>query len=137
MRTCNAPTFEHQLFQKSTYFARICQVIRIGLFITFCWVLSGNTAGAQQSPAATPKPSPTNPVPTPIPLSENASTAQSTTESVRDIETSLSTDKITGNIERRLPQLTNEIELRTTEQHKLLAASLPLEFLHYLEVVLQ
>jgi potassium efflux system protein len=137
MRTRNAPTFDHQLFQKSSDFARMCQVIRIGLFITFCWVLSGNTAGAQQSSPATPKPSPTNPAPTPIPLSEIASTAQSTTESVRDIETSLSTDKITGNIERRLPQLTNEIELRTTEQHKLLAASLPLEFLHYLEVVLE
>ena len=27
-------------------FARMRRVIRIGLFITFCWVLSGNTAAA-------------------------------------------------------------------------------------------
>jgi hypothetical protein len=33
-------------------FARMRRVIRIGLFVTFCWVLSGNTAAAQQSSAA-------------------------------------------------------------------------------------
>ena len=92
-----------QLVQRSSDFARMRRVIRIGLFITFCWVLSGNTAGAQQSSAATLKPSPTNPVPTPIPLSEIASQAQSATESLRDIEASLSADQITTTVEKRLP----------------------------------
>lgn len=45
---------------------------------------------------------------------------------------SLSTDKITATVEKRLPQLTNEIVLRTTEMAKLLAASVPLEYLHYM-----
>jgi potassium-dependent mechanosensitive channel len=49
----------------------------------------------------------------------------------------LSTDKITPMVEGRLPQLTKEIELRTTEMAKLLAASVPLEFLHYMEVAVQ
>jgi hypothetical protein len=126
-----------QLVQKSSYFARMRRVIRIGLFITFCWILSGNTAGAQQSSAATSKPSPTNPDPTPIPLSEIASQAQSATESLRDIEASLSADQITTTVEKRLPHLTKEIDLRTAENAKLLAASLPLELLHRLEVVLE
>jgi potassium-dependent mechanosensitive channel len=114
------------------------RVIRIGLFITLCCVFfNGNAARAQQSSAATSKPSSTNPVPTPIPLSEIASQGESASESLRNIETSLSTDQITATVEKRLPQLTKEIELRTVEMAKLLAASLPLEFLHYWEIVLQ
>src|SRR5262249_4377034 len=94
-------------------------------------------AGAQQSSATASKPSPTTPVPTPIPLSEIASEAQSTAQSVHNIEASLSTDKITATVEERLPQLRNEIELRETETTKLLAASLPLQYFHYLEVFMQ
>src|SRR5262249_16579437 len=113
------------------------RAIRISLCIACCWVLSGEIAEAQQSSAATPKPSPANTVPTPIPLSEIASEGESTAESIRTIETSSSTDKITATVEGRLPQVTKEIELRTTEMAKLLAASVPLEFLHYMEVALQ
>jgi chromosome segregation ATPase len=112
-------------------------VIRIGLFITFCWVLSGNTAAAQESSAAPSKPSPTNPFPTPIPLAEVASQAQSAMESLRDIEDSLTADQTTTTIEKRLPQLTKEIDLRTAYHAKLLAASLPLELLHRMEGTLQ
>jgi hypothetical protein len=113
------------------------RIIRVGLFITFCWVLSGDIAGAQQSSGATSKPSATNPVPTPIPLSEIASQGESASDSLRDIETSLSTDQLTATVEKRLPLLTNEIDLRAAELGKLLASSLPLEFLHYIEVTLQ
>ena len=113
------------------------RVLRIGLFISFCWVLSGNTAGAQQSAGATSKPGPTNPVPTPIPLSEIAPRVQSAIKSLRDIEASLSTDQTTMTVENRLPHLTKEIDLRTAENAKLLTASLPLELLHRLEVTLQ
>jgi hypothetical protein len=112
-------------------------VIRIGLFITFCWVLSGNTVAAQESSAAPSKPSPTNPFPTPIPLAEVASQAQSAMESLRDIEDSLTADQTTTTIEKRLPQLTKEIDLRTAYHAKLLAASLPLELLHRMEGTLQ
>jgi chromosome segregation ATPase len=76
-------------------------------------------------------------VPTPIPLSEIASQGESATEFLRNIETSLSTDRLTAAVEKRLPQLTSEIDLRATETSKLLASSLPLEFLHNLEVTLQ
>jgi len=113
------------------------RVLRIGLFISFCWVLSGNTAGAQQSTAATSKPGPTKPVPTPIPLTEIASQAQSTIKSLRDIEASLSTDQTTTTDEKRLPQLTEEIDLRTAEHAKILTSSPPLELLHRLKVALQ
>jgi small-conductance mechanosensitive channel len=112
------------------------RVVRIGLFITFCWLLGGDIAGAQQSSAAS-KPSPATPAPTPIPLSEIASQAESANDSLRDIETSLSTDRLTAAVEKRLPQLTNEIDLRVAETAKLLASSLPLEFLRYIKVTLQ
>jgi potassium-dependent mechanosensitive channel len=113
------------------------RIIRIGLFITFCWVLSGEIARAQQSSAVTSKPSPANPAPTPIPLSEIASQGESAIASLRDIETSLQTDRLTAAVEKRLPQLTNEIDLRTAEAAKLLASSLPLEFLGYMKAALQ
>jgi potassium-dependent mechanosensitive channel len=113
------------------------RIIRIGLFITFCWVVSGDIAGAQQSSAVTSKPSPANPAPTPIPLSEIASQGESANASLRDIETNLQTDRLTAAVEKRLPQLTNEIDLRTAEQAKLLASSLPLEFLRYMKAALQ
>src|SRR5260370_15288828 len=125
MRPRDARSSITQLFQKNSDFARMRRVIRIGLFITFCWVLSGNTAAAQQSSAAPSKPSPTNPLPTPIPLAEVASQAQSAMESLRDIEASLSTDQITTTVEKRLPHLTKEINSRTAENAKLLAGSLP------------
>jgi len=112
--------FDHQLPQKSFDFACMRRVLRIGLFISFCWVLSGNTAGAQQSTAATSKPGPTNPVPTPIHLTEIAPRAQSTIKSLRDIEVSLSTDQTITTVEKRLPQLTEEIDSRTAEDAKLL-----------------
>jgi potassium-dependent mechanosensitive channel len=131
------PIFDHPVIPKSSDYAPMHRVSRIGLCITCCWVLGGDIAGAQQSSAATSNPSLANSVPTPIPLSEIASQGQSTAESVRDIETSLSTDKITATVEKRLPQLTNEIILRATEMAKLLAASVPLEYLHYMEVALQ
>ena len=113
------------------------RVVRIGLFITFCWVLSGNTAAAQQSSAEPSKPGPTDPVPTPIPLAEVASQAQSAMESLRDIKDSLSTDQTIATVEKRLPQLTKEIDLRTAYHVKLLAASLPLESLYRMERTLQ
>ncbi len=115
----------------------MCRVIRIFLFITFWSVLIGNRAAAQQTSATTPKPSPTIPVPTPIPLSDIAGQAQSASESLRGVETTLSTNQITASAEIRLPELTNEVDLRTTEMDRLLAENLPLEFLHRMEAVVQ
>jgi potassium-dependent mechanosensitive channel len=112
------------------------RVIRIGLFITFCWVLSGPATEAEQPSPATAKPSSANPEPTPIPLSEIASQAQSASESLSAIEASLSADQTTATVEKDLPELTNEIELRLAEMYKLLAANLPLEFLNRIEIIL-
>jgi hypothetical protein len=75
--------------------------------------------------------------PTPIPLSEIASQAESTVGSVQSIETGISTDQITATVEKRLPQLTREIQLRGTEMAKFLAGTVPLELLHSMEIVLQ
>ena len=88
--------------------------ILIGLVITFCWDLSGTVAGAQQISSAEPSPTPTQ-----IPLSEIASHAESTLRFVQSVETTLSTDRITGTIEKRLPPLTREIELRGAEMAKI------------------
>jgi potassium-dependent mechanosensitive channel len=113
------------------------RIIRIGLCLHCCWALVGNIAGAQPSPAATPQPSPANPVPTPIPLSQIAAQGESTAQSIQGIQTSVSTDQVTATVENRLPPLMTEIELRTAELAKLLAASVPLEFLRNMELVLQ
>jgi arylsulfatase A-like enzyme len=94
------------------------RVIRIVFCITCCWVLSADIAGAEQSSPATSNSTPPNPVPTPIPLSEIAAKVQSADESLRNIETSSSNDKITVTIEKHLPQLAIEIELRTTQMTK-------------------
>ena len=77
------------------------------------------------------------PVPTPIPLSEIASKEHSTAESLHNIETNLSNDQLIATVEKRLPQLANEIELHTAQIAKLLAVSTPLQVLHYVEVDLQ
>ena len=106
--------------------------ILIGLVITFCWDLSGTVAGAQQISSAEPSPTPTQ-----IPLSEIASHAESTLRFVQSVETTLSTGRITGTIEKRLPPLTREIELRGAEMAKFLAGIVPLELLHSMEIVLQ
>ena len=106
--------------------------ILIGVVITFCWDLSGTVAGAQQISSAEPSPTPTQ-----IPLSEIASHAESTLRFVQSVETTLSTDRITGTIEKRLPPLTREIELRGAEMAKFLAGIVPLELLHGMEIVLQ
>jgi potassium efflux system protein len=108
--------------------------IRIGLVIAFCWGLSEGGAGAQQFSSAETKPSP---APTPIPLSEIASHAESTTRFVQNIETTLSKDRVTATVEKSLPPLTSEIELREAEMAKYLAGVVPLELLHSMEIVLQ
>jgi potassium-dependent mechanosensitive channel len=108
--------------------------IRIALLCAFCEGLGGSIVAAQQVPSAVAKP---NAAPTPIPLSEIASQAESTYRSVQSIETTLSTDQVTAAIERRLPPLTNEIELRGTEMAKFLTGIVPLELLYSMEMVLQ
>jgi potassium-dependent mechanosensitive channel len=110
------------------------QQIRILLFIAFCWSLSGEIARAQQFSPVEAKPSA---APTPIPLSEIASQAGSTLRSIQSIATTLSADPITAAVEKRLPPLTNEIELRGAEMAKFLAGIVPLELLHSMEIVLQ
>lgn len=108
--------------------------ICIAVFVAFCWGLNGHICRAQQSGSTEPKASA---VPTPIPLSEIASQAESTFRSVQNIETTLSTDQVTATVERRLPALTGEIELRGTEMAKFLSANVPLELLYSMEIVLQ
>jgi hypothetical protein len=110
-------------------------LIRIVLFISsLVLVSSGGTALGQQASASLATP---NPAPTPIPLIEVASHAQSAMESIRDIEASLSADHVSTTVARGLPRLTKEIDSRRAENSKLLAASLPLDLLHRLELVLQ
>jgi len=113
--------------------AALHRAICIGLFLIFGWVLRGDIARAQQTSPGTPKPSPATAVPTPIPLSQIAAEAQTTDQTVRDIETHLSTDQLTASIEERLPQLASEVELRTNEMTKLMTSRLPLELLRHME----
>jgi len=108
--------------------------MRIGLLILFCWGLSETIVRGQQFSSAQSKPSPS---PSPIPLSEIASQTESTLRSVQSIEATLSTDPITATVEKRLPALSREIELRGGEMAKFLGESVPLELLHSMETVLQ
>jgi len=108
--------------------------IRIGLVLAFCWGLTGSVAGAQQIASGETKPSA---APTPIPLSEIASHAGSTTRFVQSVQTTLSTDQVTATIEKSLPSLTNEIELRGAEMAKYLLEVVPPELLHSMDIVLQ
>jgi potassium-dependent mechanosensitive channel len=108
--------------------------IRICLLCAFCWDLTGAIVEAQQFSSAETNPSLT---PTPIPLSEIASHAESTTRFVQSIQTTLSTDRVTATVEKNLPPLTIEIELRGAEMAKYLAGVVPLELLHSMEIVLQ
>jgi hypothetical protein len=62
------------------------RVTRIILFLTFCWVSSGDMAEAQQAPESQLKPSS---VPTPIPVIKVASEAQSAMERLHKTEASL------------------------------------------------
>jgi len=95
--------------------------IRIGLVIAFCWQLSGAVAAAQQVPSATPKSSPESSA---IPLFKIASEAESTLRTVQSIETTISTDQITATVEKNLPPLATEIELRGAEMAKFLWCAL-------------
>ncbi|MBV8101096.1 MAG: mechanosensitive ion channel [Verrucomicrobia bacterium] len=106
----------------------------IAVFVALYWGLSGHIGGAQPSDLTAPKP---NAGPTPIPLSEIASQAESTFRSVQNIETTLSTDQVAATVERSLPPLTDEIELRGTEMAKFLGGVVPLELLYSMEIVLQ
>jgi hypothetical protein len=108
--------------------------MRIGLLILFCWSLSEAIARGQQASSAQTTPSPS---PVPIPLAEIGSQAESSFRSVQSIEATLSTDPITPIVEKRLPALTREIELRGEEMAKFLGESVPLELLHSMEIVLQ
>jgi small-conductance mechanosensitive channel len=111
--------------------------ICIGLVLTFCWALSGDIARAQQAAPSTPRPSPAIAAPTPIPLSQIAAEAQTTGQTVRDVETNLSTDQLTASIEERLPQVAEEIELRMSEMTKILSSRLPLELLRHMANAVQ
>ena len=108
--------------------------MRIGLWIVLCWGLSAAIAGAQLFSPVASKPSA---APTPIPFSEIASQEESTLGSVQSIEGTLSADQISTIVEKRLPPLRHEIELRAGEMAKFLAGRLPLELLYSMEIVLQ
>jgi hypothetical protein len=108
--------------------------ICVAVFVAFCWGLSGHIGAAQQPGSTESKPSA---APTPIPLAEIASQAESTFRSVQNIETTLSTDQVTPTVERHLPALTGEIELRGAEMAKYLTGIVPLELLYSMEIALQ
>ena len=106
----------------------------MAVFVALCCGLTAHIGRAQQSGLTEPKP---NAGSTPVPLAEIASQAESTLRSVQNIETTLSANQVTANVERRLRPLTNEIELRGTEMAKFLTGSVPLELLYSMEIVLQ
>jgi potassium-dependent mechanosensitive channel len=109
------------------------RAICIGLVLAFFWALSGNIARAQQPSPGAPKPSPGIAAPTPIPLSQIAAEAQTTGQTIRDVQANLSTDQVTGTIEERLPEVANEVELRMNEMTKILSSKLPLDLIRHME----
>jgi hypothetical protein len=129
--TCAPTTAKAKGLQKSFTVQR---QIRIALLIAFYLGLSGAIAGAQQFSSAATNPST---APTPVPLSQIAPQAKSTLRIVNSIETALSNDPMIATVQRRLPSLTTEIDLRGAEMDKFLVGIVPLELLHSMEIVLQ
>jgi hypothetical protein len=109
-------------------------VIRIALFLTFCWASSGNLAAAQQASASEVKPSS---VPTPIPVIKVASEAESAMEPLHEIAASLASDQTTESVADGLSRLTSEIETRIVEDLGLLRSNPPLQMLYRLKLTWQ
>jgi small-conductance mechanosensitive channel len=107
------------------------RVIRIALFLTFCCASGSNAAEAQQASRPETKPSP---VSGPIPLIEIASKTQAALESLREIESGLSTDQTTTSAANGLSDLTAEIESEIGDDTQLLRSNPSLQMLYPLKV---
>jgi potassium-dependent mechanosensitive channel len=107
------------------------RVIRIALFLTFCCASSTNAAEPQQASGPETKPSP---VSRPIPLIEIASKTQAALESLREIESGLSTDQTTTSAANGLSDLTAEIESEIGDDTQLLRSNPSLQMLYPLKV---
>ncbi len=111
-----------------------CSVIRIVLFLTFCWASNGTMAEIQPSSAPQVK---TSPAATPIPVIKVASEAESALESLREIDTSLSTDRTTTSVAEGLSELKSEIEARIVDDMGLLRSNPPVQMLYDLRLAWQ
>ena len=110
-------------------------VIRIVLLVVLVLVCSAGTALSQQT--STPPAKPT-PAPTPIPLAKVPVEAQSTLDSLQEIEANVSREQSSAEgIDRRFSDLTNEIDARIAEDRRLLASGPSLELLYRLKLVWQ
>src|SRR4051812_8927108 len=109
----------------------ICYSLFAGVFI-----ISPEAAEAQSSPtaAAAGDAAPAANAPASIPLGEIAAQAEAASARLRDLGTTLSSDRIVETVTAELPTLTREIDLRLRESRKIAAQRPSLEMLSRLEM---
>ena len=110
------------------------RVVRIALFLTFCWAASSNLIEAQQASAPKGKASPS---PTPISIIKVASEAESALESLREIESSSSADPTATSVADGLSRLTSEIDAQIADDLELLRSNPTLQMLYPLKLTWQ
>jgi potassium-dependent mechanosensitive channel len=110
------------------------RVIQMALFLTFCCAGGSNAAEPQQASGPEAKPSPASGA---IPLIEIASKTQAALESLREIESGLSTDQTTTSVVSGLSDLTTEIESEIGDDTQLLRSNPSLQMLYPLKVTWQ
>src|SRR5260221_6537788 len=93
-----------------------------------------SSVGAASGEQASASPAKPNPAPTPIPLTTVPVEAPSAMTSLQEIDASLSRDQSNvGVIAGSLSNLTSEIDVRISEDMRLLTASSSLDMLHQLK----
>jgi hypothetical protein len=122
------------MFRCTIFTGAVRRVIRIVLFLAFCWASSGNMAPAQQASASRVKPSS---APTPIPVIKVASEAESAIEPLHEIAASLASDQTAASVADGLSRLTSEIDIRIVEDIGLLRSNPPLQMLYRLKLTWQ
>jgi small-conductance mechanosensitive channel len=107
-------------------------------FVAAVFTISGSAHAQPATPStvAAEHPAPASPTvtePAPIPLAEVATEAEEASARVRDIQTALSSDRLTNVAAQQLPVITREIDARLRETRKIVAQKASLEILAGLE----
>src|SRR6266481_5859068 len=107
--------------------ARRAALLLIGLLL-LCFAFGAQAQDASPSPTAPPSPTPT-PAPTAVPLPDIVPASDSASETLNEIQSELSSNKIVDNITRELAATAREIDTRELETRRILRPGVPLETL--------
>src|SRR4030095_16843530 len=106
---------------------RRAALLLVGLLL-LCFAFGAQAQNPSPSPTASPSPTPT-PAPTALPLPDIVSASDSASETLNEIQSELSSNKIVDNITRELAVTAREIDTRDLETRRILRPGVPLETL--------